>query len=125
MKRIIGPLIIGVALIYGLIVWLKGDFQADDMLTKNVTAFYKAKDTVPSSKEELTQFEREMHLSPASLSFRKLQFSENGQGMIRIVSTRGFILRSEGKHEFLVGKKLNANKASQAIGAKAAPQPQR
>lgn len=115
MKRIIIMIILGVAFIGGLFAWLKDDFQATDALDEHVSAFYRTRGTVPSSTEELAQFEREMNFPPVSLSFRKLEFSDKGQGLIRIVSTRGFILKSESRREFLVGRKLNTNQTSGAI----------
>ena len=123
MKRKSIMILAGAAFICGLIAWFKADLNADAILAEHVTAFYRSKGVAPASKEQLATFEREMNLSPVSLSFNKLEFG-GGNGIIGIASTRGLIFRSENHQTLLVGKKRPANQTSQAIGT-AVPQPER
>ena len=121
MKKIIILILIGVCLAVGLRLWMKQNLKNDDLLTEHVTAFYRSKGQVPSSKEELVVFEQKMSLPQVANSFRKIEVTEPSAGMIRIVSSSGLILRSSGEKEFLVGKAKDANQPPQGSSQKLAP----
>ena len=112
MRKIV-IILIGAGLVCGVVFWLKQDLRDDALLTEHVTSFYRARGAVPASKEELVKFEQQMNLPKVASSYRKLEFTEPSEGMIRIVNSRGIILRSSGDHEVLVGKEKAANKPTQ------------
>ena len=103
MKRITTLILSGILCVGGVVLWLKADLRADDDLANNVAAFYRARGAVPASRTELEEFEVRMKLPEVSRSFRELTITEPTPGMVRIVSTRGGIMRSHGTHEFSVG----------------------
>ncbi|MBP7275484.1 MAG: hypothetical protein KBA51_04695 [Kiritimatiellae bacterium] len=117
MKRIVLLILVGIICVGSLMLWLKADLRADDDLTENVTAFYRARGSVPASKAELEEFEVTMKLPQVSRSFHELTITEPTPGIVRIVSSRGFVMRSHGTHEFRVGKG-GANQPSQPIAGK-------
>jgi len=110
MKKIIILLLFGGGAIWGLVSWLMTDFRTDGRLADNVAAFYKARGTVPASKEELMAFEQQMNLPNTAGSYRTLDITEPSEGTIRIVSSRGFILRSSNDHTFSAGRANGANR---------------
>lgn len=110
MKKIVIVLLIGGGAIWGFVSWLRTDFRTDDRLADNVAAFYKARGTVPASKEELVAFEQQMNLPNIAGSYRKLDITEPSEGTVRIVSSRGLILRSSNDHTFSAGRANGTNR---------------
>jgi hypothetical protein len=115
MKRIALLILAGIICVGGLLLWFKADLRADDDLTDNLTAFYRARGTVPASRAELEEFEVRMKLPQVSRSFRELTITEPTPGVVRVVRSRGFIMRSHGTHEFTVGRNGVVNHTSDGI----------
>jgi hypothetical protein len=127
MKRSVILIVSGIVLVGGLVLWLKADLGADDDLTNNVIAFCHATGTVPASPTELGEFEARMKLRAASKSFRELTITEPAPGVVRIVSSRGLIMRSHNTHEFTLAGSGDANHTSEGIRrpADGSPKPSR
>ena len=125
MKRILLLILAGIVCVGGLIFWVNADLRADNDMTENVTAFCRAKGHVPASRAELDEFGVKMKLHPVSRSFRELTLSEPTPGVVRIVSSRGLIMRSHGTHEFTVGRTGIVNHTSEGLcePADGAPKP--
>ena len=120
MKKTIILILIGAGVVVGLCIWVTQSLRNDHLLEAHVTAFYKFKGKVPTSKAELMSFEQQMSLPQVASSFRRIECTEPSAGTVRIVSASGLILRSSGEKTVLVGKIRDANKVPEDTARKLA-----